>query len=320
MRALFVEDGRLSLVERPRPEPGSGEALIRVRCAGICSTDLEIVRGYAGYRGILGHEFAGEVVATGEGVDAAWLGRRVVGSINVGCRACAVCADSGPEHCPNRRVVGIMDWDGVFADYTRLPVANLLRVPDGLADEEAVFTEPLAASLRIREQVPAREGERIAVIGPGRMGLLIGQVLARSGGQVIVLGRRLASLALPAQLGLATGLVNDAPDGRFDLVVEATGNDQGLAAAIRLLRPEGTLVLKSTYAGKATVDLSPVVVNELRVVGSRCGPFAPALAALSLGEVVVQPLIDGRFALRDGLAAFARADEPGVRKVLLFPG
>jgi threonine dehydrogenase-like Zn-dependent dehydrogenase len=200
-----------------------------------------------------------------------------------------------------------------------LPVVNLLSVPDNVADEEAVFTEPLAAALRIREQIAVRPAARIAVVGPGRLGLLVGQVLALAGTDVIVLGRRVASLELPRQLGLTTGLVDDAADDSFDLVVEATGNDAGFAHSLRLVRPRGTLVLKSTFHGNANINLTKLVVAEINVVGSRCGPFAPALRLLARGAVAVRPLIEAEYPLADALAAFARADQPGVRKLLLRP-
>ena len=321
MYALYLKDGQLALHnDYPRPEPGADEALIRVALAGICSTDLELVKGYAGgFRGVLGHEFVGVVEAVGSAEAAEWVGRRVVGGINLGCRRCAVCLGDGPEHCPNRKTLGIHNKDGVFADYLTLPVVNLLAVPEGVADEEVVFTEPLAAALRIREQIVVRPSARAAVVGPGRLGLLVAQVLALAGTDVTVLGRRAQSLELPRQLGLATGLVTEAADDSFDLVVEATGNDAGLAHSLRLARPRGTLVLKSTFAGQAHVNLTKLVVGEIAVVGSRCGPFAPALRLLERGAVQVRPLIEAEYPLTDALAAFAHAARPGVRKVLLRP-
>ncbi len=332
MRALVLQDGRLELHPNwPQPSPGPDEALIRVTLAGICSTDLELVKGYAGgFNGVLGHEFVGVVTATGAADTTEWIGRRVVGGINLGCRRCAVCLSDGPEHCPNRTTLGIRNKDGVFADWVTLPVVNLLPVPDGVVDEAAVFTEPLAAALRIREQIGIHPTARIAVVGPGRLGLLAAQVLALAAGDVIVLGRRAASLALPAQLGLLTGLVDEQPDDSFDLVVEATGNDAGLAHSLRLARPRGTLVLKSTFHGNANVNLTKLVVGEITVVGSRCGPFAPALRLLaqsaglsgpSAGRgVQVRPLIEAEYPLADALAAFDHAARPGVRKILLRPG
>lgn len=332
MRALVLQDGRLELRPNwPQPAPAADEALIRVTLAGICSTDLELIKGYAGgFNGVLGHEFVGVVAASGASDTAEWIGRRVVGGINLGCRRCAVCLSDGPEHCPNRTTLGIRNKDGVFAEYMTLPVVNLLPVPDGVADEAAVFTEPLAAALRIREQIGMRPTARIAVVGPGRLGLLAAQVLALAAGDVIVLGRRPESLALPAELGLPTGLVDEQADDSFDLVVEATGNDAGLAHSLRLARPRGTLVLKSTFHGNADVNLTKLVVGEITVVGSRCGPFAPALRLLEQSAglsgrtagwgVQVQPLIEAEYPLADARAAFDHAARPGVRKVLLRPG
>ncbi len=317
MQAVYLKDGQLHYhTNYPKPQPQTGEALIRVRLAGICATDLEIVKGYAGFQGVLGHEFVGEVVET---ADSTWIGQRVVGGINLGCRQCAVCVGQGPEHCPNRTVLGILAKDGIFADYVTLPLVNLLPVPDDVADEKAVFTEPLAAALRIREQIVIRPGSKTAVVGPGRLGLLIAQVLALSGGQVTVLGRRPESLILPASLGLATGLVEVYPENSFDLVVEATGNEAGLSHSLRLVRPLGTLVLKSTFAGDAQVNLTKLVVGEIKVIGSRCGPFAPALRLLAQNAVQVTPLIEAEYPLSAAVAAFTHASQPGVKKVLLRP-
>ncbi|MCB1034579.1 MAG: alcohol dehydrogenase catalytic domain-containing protein [Acidobacteria bacterium] len=322
MRALVLTDEGPRLVEdRPRPPRAAGEALIRVNKVGICSTDLELIKGYAGFRGILGHEFVGVVEAS---ESAHWVGRRVVGTINLGCRRCPECLGAsylgaGPEHCPHRTVLGIVGKDGAFADFLTLPETNLLEVPEDLPDEEAVFTEPLAAALRIREQIPVAPTARTAVVGPGRLGLLIAQVLALAGGDPQVLGRRRESLELPSSLGLATGLTSEAENDAFDLVVEATGNDEGLAESLRLVRPRGTLVLKSTFAGKASVDLTKLVVGEVRVVGSRCGPFEPALRLLQQGAVAVRPLIEGDYPLSRALDALDHASRPGVRKILMSP-
>jgi threonine dehydrogenase-like Zn-dependent dehydrogenase len=315
---LHLGDGGLTLFrDLPAPEPGDGEARIRLLLAGICATDLELVKGYAGFRGVLGHEFVGRVEDAPDAPE--WVGRRVVGTINLACRECETCHRSGPEHCPHRTVLGIVGKDGCFAEELTLPVANLLDVPDGVPDERAVFTEPLAAALRIREQVRIRPTVRAAVVGPGRLGLLIAQVLALAGTRVTVLGRREESLELPARLGLETGLAADAPDDGFELVVEATGNEEGLAQSLRLVRPLGRLVLKSTFAGAATVDLTKLVVGEVTVVGSRCGPFAPALRLLARGAVEVESLIDAEYPLEQGLEGMEHAARAGVRKVLLRP-
>jgi threonine dehydrogenase-like Zn-dependent dehydrogenase len=317
MRALVLgDDGVRFESDRARPVAAPGEALIRLLKAGICATDLELIKGYAGFRGVLGHEFVGRVEAC---PDESWVGRRVVGAINLGCRHCPVCLEQGPEHCPERTVLGILGRDGAFADYLSLPVANLLPVPEGLADEEAVFTEPLAAALRIREQLAVPPSGRVAVVGPGRLGLLIGQVLAMANEGVVVMGRRRSSLELPDRLGLEIGLVADADRDAWDLVVEATGNAAGLAAALEMVRPRGTLVLKSTFEGRAEVDLTKLVVGEVVVMGSRCGPFAPALDLLTSGAIRVRPLIDADYPLTDALAALEHAARPGARKILLTP-
>lgn len=315
MRALYLKDGNLQyLTDYPRLERQAGHSLIKVTVAGICSTDLEIARGYAGFQGIPGHEFVGIVQKSD---DDSLVGRRVVGGINIGCGTCRVCLSDGPEHCPERTVLGIINHDGAFAEFLTLADENLIPVPEEIADETAVFTEPLAAALRILEQVRIRPTDRIAVVGPGRLGMLIGQVLRLGGSLVTMLGRRAESLVLPNRLGLHSGLVREVKDESYDVVVEATGNEAGLAHSLRLLRPQGILILKSTFAGMANVDLSKVVVSEIRVIGSRCGPFEPALRLLAEQKIEVECMIEGRYALEDGLAAFAHASRPGVRKILL---
>jgi threonine dehydrogenase-like Zn-dependent dehydrogenase len=318
MQALVVtDDGLRYRADWPEPVLRPGEALIRLSLAGICSTDIEIVKGYSPLRGVLGHEFVGVVTAVADPAERHWLNRRVVGEINLGCRQCAVCLSDGPHHCPQRTVLGIINRDGAFADYLTLPVVNLHPVPDHLPDETAVFTEPAAAALRILEQTNISPTDRLAVIGPGRVGLLIGQVLSQTGAATTLLGRSAAALELPVRLGLTTGLVDEAADNSFDLVVEATGNAAGLAHALRLVRPLGRLVMKSTYADREPVDLTKLVVGEIQVIGSRCGPFHTALEWLADGRIQTEPLIDGRYPLRDGLTAFAHAQRPGVRKILL---
>ena len=315
MRALHLgSDGLSFRTDYPEPEIQADQALIRLVRAGICSTDLELVKGYYGYEGILGHEFVGVVE---EARDRSWIGQRVVGTINLGCRHCPVCVGSGPEHCPHRTVLGIVAHDGAFADRLVLPIANLLEVPENVSDRHAVFAEPLAAALRIREQLTVPATARLAVVGPGRLGLLIAQVLGLGGGRVSVLGRREESLALARSWGLETGLVADAESDGFDLVVEATGNEAGLAESLRLVRPQGTLVLKSTFEGAATVDLTKLVVAEITVVGSRCGPFAPALRLLEKGAVDVESMIEAEYPLERALEAMEHAARPGVLKVQL---
>ena len=317
MRALWLQDRQLRLRDDvPMPEPAAGEALVRVLCAGICSTDLELVRGYYPYSGVLGHEFVGVV----ESGPAHMCGRRVVGEINASCGACDQCARGQPTHCLQRTVLGILQRAGCFAQYLTLPAANLHIVPDEVSTTAATFTEPLAAALEIEAQVPLALRQRVLVVGAGRLGHLIAQTLALTGCELWVAGRAPTQLAWLAARGLNVCAAADAEPHAFDMAVECTGNAQGFALALRALRPRGTLVLKSTYAGSLTLDAAPIVVNELTVVGSRCGPFAPALQLLAAGRVLVEPLVHARYALADGMAAFAHAAQPAVLKVLLDTG
>lgn len=303
----------------PAPTPAVDEALVRVLLAGVCSTDLEILRGYASFSGVLGHEFVGVVEACDSQPEL--VGRRVTSEINIGCGDCAFCARGIREHCLKRQVVGIRGRDGVFAQFVALPTVNLHGVPDNVPDEVAVFTEPLAAALQVRAQVAIAPTDRIAVIGAGRLGQLVARSLAGSGAELVAVGRDPASrkLALLREAGIATAARGDLPAGWADLVVECTGNPAGFADALDLVRPQGRLVLKSTYHGAAEVDLSRVVVDEIEVIGSRCGPFARALAALASGQVDPLPLIDAEYALADGLQALEHAARPGILKVLLRP-
>ena len=317
MRALWLQDRQLRLRDDvPMPEPAAGEALVRVLCAGICSTDLELVRGYYPYSGVLGHEFVGVV----ESGPAQLCGRRVVGEINASCGVCDQCARGQPTHCLQRTVLGILQRAGCFAQYLTLPAANLHIVPDEVSTTAATFTEPLAAALEIEAQVPLALRQRVLVVGAGRLGHLIAQTLALTGCELWVAGRAPAQLAWLAARGLNVCAAADAEPHAFDMAVECTGNAQGFALALRALRPRGTLVLKSTYAGSLTLDAAPIVVNELTVVGSRCGPFAPALQLLAAGRVLVEPLVHARYPLADGMAAFAHAAQPAVLKVLLDTG
>ena len=313
MLALTV-DPALALVERDMPRRGPGEALVRVRLAGICNTDLEIVRGYMGFRGVPGHEVLGEVV---ECDDGAWLGKRVVCEINLACGECATCSAGLTRHCPTRTVLGILGKDGGFAEYMTAPIRNLLEVPEGVEDDRAVLTEPLAAAFEILEQVDVRAGRRVAVLGDGKLGLLATLVLLGTGAEVHLVGRHPAKMAVAQARGALVHRSDEEQAERFDVVVEATGSPDGLTRAISLTRPRGTLVLKSTFHGATPVVLAPLVIDELTLVGSRCGPFSPALSAQVSRRIDVSPLIHARYALRDGLAAFAEAARPGVLKVLL---
>jgi len=315
MRALLL-DGELRLMAGyPTPEPPPGEALIRVSLAGICNTDLELAKGYMQFRGIPGHEFVG-VVERAPGAEE-WEGRRVVGEINAACGNCPTCRAGYPTHCPHRTTLGIAGRDGAFAEYLTLPVRNLHPVPDPLPDETAVFTEPLAAVCEILEQVHVRPTDRVVVLGDGKLGLLCAQVLALTGCDLTAVGHHQDKLDILARRGIPTALESDSVEGGADLVIEATGRPEGYAAARRLVRPRGTIVLKSTYHGSVDADLAMAVVDEVTLVGSRCGPFAPALRLLERGLVEVTPLIQARYLLSEVLTAFEHAARPGMLKVLV---
>jgi threonine dehydrogenase-like Zn-dependent dehydrogenase len=313
MLALHFDGDRAAVREVPRPRGGGESAIVNVALAGVCRTDLELVRGYLGFRGVLGHEFVGSVV---EGPPAL-LGERVVGEINFACGSCALCAAGLGRHCPSRTVMGISGADGAFAEFVRVPIANLHPVPAGVRDEHAVFTEPLAAAFEILEQVRLEPRTDCIVLGDGKLGLLAAQVLHAAGARVLAVGRHPEKLALLARRGIETRVASQGPLGPASLVVEATGSPQGFACAVAALRPRGTLVLKSTHAARAALDLAPVVIHELHVVGSRCGPFPPALRALETGAIDVGPLIHARVPLARADEALARAAEPGALKVLI---
>ncbi len=315
MQALWLEENRVSWREVPAPRKPD-EALIRIRKAGICSTDLELVKGYYPYRGILGHEFVGEVVEAPQGT---WVGQRVVGEINVICGACEACLNGRPTHCENRSVLGIVNRDGVFAEFTTLPVANLHRVPDSIPDEAAVFTEPLAAALEIQTQIHIKPTDRVLLIGAGRLGQLIAQVLALSGCDLRVVARHPLQKELLMARGIRVVAEDEIPPRRWDVVVEASGTPGGFEVARQAIRPRGTLVLKSTYKGEMNINLSPIVVDEITVIGSRCGPFEPALRLLEARQVDPTSLIAARFGLSEGVQALEEAARPGVLKVLLEP-
>jgi threonine dehydrogenase-like Zn-dependent dehydrogenase len=316
MLALWLEDRRLRLRDDlSKPPPAPGEAVVRVTLAGVCNTDLELVRGYYPYAGVPGHEFVGTVETADRAPE--WQGRRVVAEINASCRECGTCRSGHPTHCERRTVLGIVGRDGAFATHLRVPVANLREVPLHLADEAAVFAEPLAAALEIQEQLTIRTGDRVVVVGPGKLGHLVAQSLAPTGCDLLVAGRRPEPLALLAARGIPTALVDDVPVRRADVVVECTGNAQGLEIARRAVRPRGTIVLKSTYHGSTEVDLAPFVVDEITLMGSRCGPFGPALALLAGGTVDPSPLVEARYFLADAVAAFEHAARPGARKILV---
>jgi threonine dehydrogenase-like Zn-dependent dehydrogenase len=321
MKALRYENGELKLAEVDAPRGDAREAVVRVTLAGVCNTDLEIVRGYAGFEGTLGHEFVGVVESAPDAPQL--LGRRVVGEINAGCGLCALCAGGDARHCPRRTVLGIVGRDGAFAEFLRLPLVNLLPVPDEIEDARAVFAEPLAAACGILERVAITGDMRVAVIGDGKLGLLCAQaVKALTAASVTLIGRHENKLDIARARGVETTRLEELRDDlaqTFDVVVEASGAASGFALAVRLTRPRGTLVLKSTFHGATEIDAARIVVEEISIVGSRCGRFAPALELLARDAVDVSSLITDEFALADGVRAMQRATESGVLKVLLRP-
>jgi threonine dehydrogenase-like Zn-dependent dehydrogenase len=314
MKGLTLSHGKLTLRDDlPLPSPPAGEALVRVERAGICKTDLELVKGYYPYDGILGHEFVGTVQ---EGPPD-FVGKRVVGEINAVCGRCTACRQARSTHCEERTVLGIVNRDGAFAEYLSLPVANLLPVPDSIGLDEATFTEPLAAALQVLEQLHIRPTDHVLVLGDGRLGLLIGQVLAMTGCALLVQGRHPTKLDILGARGISTTLEADYDPGVFDVAIECTGNPQGFADARRAVRARGTIVLKSTYAGALTLDASSVVVDEITLIGSRCRPFGPALQLLEQQRIDVTSLISARYPLDEALQAMEHAERGGVLKVLL---
>jgi len=317
MKALRVAEGHLSLSD-VEPPARDDEALVRVILSGICNTDLEIARGYAGFNGTIGHEFVGVVEASPAGVLA---GERVVGEINAGCGKCELCLAGDARHCAARTVLGIVGRDGAHAEYLQLPIGNLLPVPAQIPDEHAVFTEPLAAACAITERVPVTGEKRVAVIGDGKLGLLCTQTLALTGAQVLLIGKHPEKLRIAERRGIETATVKKAgPLKReFDVVVEASGAAAGFALALGLLRPRGTLVLKSTFHGVTELDAAPIVVDEISIVGSRCGRFGPALDLLKKGAIELDSLISEEYPLSKGVLAMDRASKKGILKVLLRP-
>jgi threonine dehydrogenase-like Zn-dependent dehydrogenase len=318
MRALTLDPtGSLRLVERDTPS-AEDECLIRVLAAGICGTDLELMRGYAGFAGVPGHEFVG-VVENAPAREVAWLGQRVTGEITVGCGHCDGCRAAGRGHCDRRTVLGIIGRDGAFAEYLSLPAVNLHAVPDDVDDEAAVLVEPLAAACRVLEQVRVTPAMRAAVIGPGRLGLLVALVLRDAGADVTIVGRGETRLALARALGLSavTGDAAATRARRFDCVVDATGDPRGLTIAKSLVRPRGTIVLKSTFHGETSVAFSPIVVDEITLVGSRCGPFDAAIDRLASRRIDVRPLVDAVYPLEQFRDAFDAAS--AGKKVVLRP-
>ena len=314
MKGLWLENNQLQLrTDIPLPEPPAGEALVRVLQAGICNTDLELIKGYYPYTGVIGHEFVGVV----EQGPKQLLNQRVVGEINAACGNCRFCDRGQPRHCENRTVLGIVNRHGAFAEYLSLPVKNLHLVPENVSTAAATFTEPIAAALEIQQQIQICKNDRVLVVGDGKLGQLIAQTLALTGCELLVIGRHQEKLVNLAARGIKTGLANSVTDKYFDISIDCTGNPEGFNIARRALRPRGTLILKSTYAGNLSLDASSLVVDEITLIGSRCGPFAPALELLATGKVEVQSLIHAYYPLSQGLEAFEKAKTKGVLKVLL---
>jgi threonine dehydrogenase-like Zn-dependent dehydrogenase len=320
MKALRTADGKVEVADVPLP-PDASEALVRVVLSGICNTDLEIARGYAGFSGTLGHEFVGVVKRADDRPEL--VGKRVVGEINVGCGVCELCIAGDARHCAKRTVLGIHGRDGAHAEYLQLPSKNLFPLPDSVSNESAVFIEPLAAAYGIFEQVDIGKDTAIAVIGDGKLGILCARVAALKADRVTIIGKHPEKLFNAQDEKITGRLVSELkPDDTraFDIVIEASGSESGFATALDLVKPRGKIVLKSTFHGSPTWEASRVVVDEITIVGSRCGRFAPAIELLASGQVTVEDLVSDRFPLAEAAQAMHRAAEPGVLKVLLFNG
>ena len=323
MQAVVFDKGSYRLEELSRPPCPQQEALLRVLAAGICGTDFELLQGYHGFSGVPGHEFVGVVEEAPQAPEL--VGRRVVADINCGCGACALCLGGDPHHCPDRSVIGIKDRNGAFAEYLTAPLSSLHTVPDSLSDQEAVLAEPLAAALQITQQLLIRHRDRIAVLGDGKLGLLAALGLRLSSRKVVLLGRHPVKLDLAAEQGVGTiCLQRDLPFTDqirhlqpFDLVVEATGSAEGLSQALQLVRPRGAVAVKTTTAQAARLDLSRIVVDEIRLIGSRCGDTAQALDVLSQGGIDVSRIVEAEYPLSEFPAAWKRAGKPGAAKVML---
>jgi alcohol dehydrogenase len=317
MQAVHLENRRATVVDVREPRRPRGHASIRLLLGGICNTDLELLRGYYGFAGVPGHEFVGEVVAAS---DTSLVGRRVVGEINLACSKCDWCLRGLGRHCPKRSVLGIVRHPGAFRETLTLPEANLRVVPDSIPTEAAVFTEPLAAACEILDQASIPSGAKVAVLGDGKLGLLVSQTLQVSGYRVLQFGRHRNKLKIAEKAGVTTEVRKKAlPRSAFDWVVEATGSPEGLREAVGMTRPRGTVFMKSTVHGMVRVDTAPIIVNEITLVGSRCGRFEPALRLLESGQVNVADMIAEDVPLRRAPHAFALAARPGVMKVLLRP-
>lgn len=314
MIAVHLENQAVSVVKKPAPRVPQGYARLKLVAGGICNTDIELMRGYYGFKGTPGHEFVGEVE---ECADSSWVGKRVVGEINFACGKCEWCARGLGRHCPNRTVLGIVNQPGAFSERFNVPMVNLLEVPRKVATDHAVFTEPIAAACEILEQVKIPKGEKTAVLGDGKLGLLIAQVLSASGAEVHLYGRHRNKIEIAEAAGVHGHLASEAPRAAYRYTVDATGSAEGLSQAVSMTQPRGYLILKSTVHGKVAIDTAPIIVDEITLVGSRCGRFEPALKLLSSGKLNLQPMISAEYPLADAPRAFAHAQERGILKVLL---
>jgi threonine dehydrogenase-like Zn-dependent dehydrogenase len=314
MQALVFDQRLQYRRDYPDLSPRAGESIVRVLLAGICGTDLEISRGYMAFRGVPGHEFVGRVVETS---NPELRGKRVVGEINAGCGRCVACVSGLARHCPNRTVLGILGRDGTFAEFLTLPDTNLLPLPDSIPDDAAVFTEPLAAAFEIFEQIHIGRNQSILVLGDGRLGAMVALVLKSRSYEPLVVGHHPEKLERLCAFGLRTA--ENTSDTKFDVVIDCTGKGDGFREALATVAPRGTIVLKSTAAAGAELNLAPAVINEITVLGSRCGRFAPALEALAANRIAPRLLVDGLFSLSDGLAAITAAENPSNFKILLKP-
>lgn len=316
MKAAYFDGTKISLKD-DYPIPNLGEALIKVRLAGICGTDLEMIQGYASYTGVLGHEFVGEVV---ESANKELIGKRIVGEINSGCGKCQMCTTGLERHCPQRTVLGIYKRDGAFAQYLSLPEKNLHAIPDSISDEQAVFVEPLAAAFEIEEQLHIEKDSKIAILGDGRLAQLIMRVLRINHPNITCFGRHAKKLQLAEKIGIkAKTIIPPQYEHAFDVVIEATGSESGFLDTMKLAKPRGIVVLKSTIASKNKLDLTPAIVNEITFVGSRCGPFRPAIQALASGVIFVDDLIDSVYPLDKLSDALDAARSSEKLKVFLKP-
>ncbi len=315
MRALLIsEEGISYRDDYPDPEPCEDEALIRVRYAGICRTDLELIKGYMGFKGIPGHEFVGIV---SDCKDRELIGSRVVGEINIPCNRCNICREGLKNHCPERTVLGILGRDGVFAEYVTLPVSNLHRLPESVTDEEGVFVEPLAAAFEILKQVEISSSEDVCVLGDGRLGILVGMVLSTAGFNPVVIGKHRKKLSILDALGIETRIHPVNMESEFDTVVDCTGSRDGIELSLRLVKPCGRIVMKTTVTDERTIDLNRLVIDEITIIGSRCGPFREAIDSLEKKRIDPIPLISKTFDLKDGVKAFNHASKRDVLKVII---